>query len=369
MNILFITNMFPSKDHPQFGIFVENQVKALTNQGQKVLVLGINQPSSSKKKVINKYFQWGYRWGRMVLSSLKPKVDIVHAHYTFPSGMLALMFKKLTKTPYVVTCHGGDINKMAEKNKYLKRITSIILKKADHVIVVGPELREKVQNEYEIPSHKINQISMGVNKAMFHPVPKEEALRVTQLNSDEKNILFVGNLVEEKGIEDLLKAWKTIVAKENNIKLHVVGSAKSEAYKSKITDLIHTENMEASVSFHGARPQPELKNWFSSADMLVVPSRNEGFGLVALEAMACKTPVVTTDAGGLKYITAEGRGLMANAGNPGSLSEKISAMLNFKEDEKEAMIKEALIFVEENEVNNLNKKVLNIYKEVINYYN
>lgn len=369
MNILFITNMFPSKDHPQFGIFVENQVKALTNQDQEVLVLGINQPSSSRKKVIKKYFQWGYRWGRIVLSSLKTKVDIVHAHYTFPSGMLALMFKKLTKTPYVVTCHGGDINKMAEKNEYLKRITSIILKKADHVIVVGPELWEKVRKEYEVSSHKINQISMGVNKAMFHPIPKEEALRVTQLNSDEINILFVGNLVEEKGIEDLLKAWKSTVAKESNIKLHIVGSAKSESYKSKITDLIQTENMKATVSFHGAKPQSELKNWFSSVDMLVVPSRNEGFGLVALEAMACETPVVTTDAGGLKYIAAKGRGLMANAGDPRSLNEKISAMLNLNKKEKEAMVKKALIFVEENEVNNLNKKVLNIYEEVINHYN
>ncbi len=141
--ILVITNMYPSKEHNSFGIFVRNQVDAIKRRNVHVDVLAITNPKSGKVNVLTKYIIWFLKtlW---TLFTKGRKYHVIHAHYVFPSGFLGLIFKKLFKTRLIVTAHGGDIDKMAKKSKRLFQITKTILHEADHVIAVGDELYNEI---------------------------------------------------------------------------------------------------------------------------------------------------------------------------------------------------------------------------------
>ena len=114
--IMVFSNMYPSAQHPTYGIFVKNQVRLLESAGVDVDVVAIQDPGKGKKAALKKYMTW---FGRAVWQMIKhPKaIALTHAHYAFPTGVLSLIGKKLFGIPYVVTVHGGDIDQMAAKSQ------------------------------------------------------------------------------------------------------------------------------------------------------------------------------------------------------------------------------------------------------------
>ena len=134
MRIAVFSNMYPSKEHPTFGIFVKNQVELLRTANVDVDVIAIDNPRKGKRTTIKKYATWFFR-SFVYLMKNRKKVTLTHAHYAFPTGLLSLMGKKLFGIPYVVTVHGGDIDKMAAKSTRIANLTQSILTQAETVIV------------------------------------------------------------------------------------------------------------------------------------------------------------------------------------------------------------------------------------------
>ena len=118
--VLIITNMYPSKEHKTFGIFVFKQVEQLRQIGFTIDVLAITNPLTTKMNLLKKYMTWLLNGLFLLMRGKKYKV--VHVHYVFPSGLIGLMFKKIWKQKLVVTCHGSDLNKMAKKNATVKKM-------------------------------------------------------------------------------------------------------------------------------------------------------------------------------------------------------------------------------------------------------
>jgi glycosyltransferase involved in cell wall biosynthesis len=358
-NILVITNMYPSSQHKSFGIFVKNQVEALKEQQLQVDVVAITNPKSGKVSVLTKYLFWFLKTIFLLIFK-GSKYDVVHAHYVFPSGYLGLLFKKLFKTRLIVTVHGGDIEKMAKKSPRLYRMTRTVLHGADHIIAVGEDLYEQIKKDYLIPPDKLSIINMGVNRQVFKPYNQQEARVQCGIGREEQVVLFVGNLIEQKGLLELTEAFEMAIKSRTDVQLYLIGSEKQPLFKKQLEEEINERQLESRVHFLGTREQTDIALWMSAADCLVLPAHMEGFGLVALEAMSCGTPVIGTNVGGLRHLLSGNAGIITSVKNPVELANAMVEVLSSK-DTRDTLIRNGFKKAEENEQGQLLQKVINVY--------
>lgn len=304
--VFVISNMYPSKEHLAYGIFVKNQVQQLNASGiETVLAVNVN-PATGKKNVITKYLKWA-RQVQRVFKMNKHNISLTHSHYVFPSGIFSYWLKKRYQVPYVVTAHGGDINKMAQKGGVIRSYTEKILRHADHVIAVGEELAQTIEKDFGVERKHITVMSMGIDRTVFvQPANKKQAAVTLGMDPEKTNFLYVGNIIRNKGVKELVKAFKKLQtnAPEKSA-LYLVGSTKDVNFTAEVKELAKGER---NIHFIEPLPQKELAAYFGAADVFVLPSYIEGLGLVALEAMSCGTPVIASDVGGLHYMLADGAG-------------------------------------------------------------
>lgn len=357
--ILVISNMYPSSDHLSFGIFVKNQVTALEKAGLDVEIAVNTNPATGKKNTIVKYAKWGFS---TLMKGLKYRksIDVTHAHYVFPSGMLSLLLKKMFGIPYIVTAHGGDIERMAKKNARIRNWTASILRESDHVIAVGPVLAKQIEQDFDIAPDKISVVSMGVNHHVFSKGSQAEVRQQLQLAKEPFIFLFVGNVIKQKGVEELLQAFQMLKTKvEQPIELKIIGSRRDESFFQSLQPFFSED-----VKFIDPLKQQELVKWFQASDVFVLPSHLEGFGLVALEALATDTPVIASKVGGLVSLLGEGAGHLVEPGNAMALSEEMLRAVNTPKDQymnREA-VNEILAIHDEK---NITARCIDIYKSAI----
>lgn len=356
--ILVLSNMYPGKEAKTFGIFVKNQVKALRKEGLDVDVLAVDNPKMGKANVLKKYGTWLLHTFGNLLAKGK-SYDVIHAHYVFPTGMLALLYKKLWNKRMIVTAHGGDIDRMAKKSPKIRKWTESILREADHVIAVGHELHRTIHEEFHVPREKLSIINMGVNRDVFKPIGREAARKQLQLPQDEKMILFVGNLIRQKGLVELIAAYDKVKREEQNASLYLIGSVKDVGFRQELDRLIKEHDLQ-DVHILDAMDQKEIAVWMGAANVFVLPSHIEGFGLVALEAMSCQTPVVGTKVGGLRYLLADGAGVLVEPHDDESLYQGIADVLK-DGPFVEKLLEEGENRARENDQRYLIQKVLEVY--------
>ena len=316
--VFVISNMYPTQDHISYGIFVKNQVDSLKKAGMDVEV-GVNtNPATGAKNALKKYAAWGLRVMKTGLFQSN-RISITHAHYVFPSGMFSLLLKRMFGIPYVVTAHGGDIEKMAKKNARIRKWTGMILRESAHVIAVGPVLAKQIEEDFNIPISKITIMSMGVNREIFKRGDQNEARATLQLTTDEYLFTFVGNVIQQKGVEELLQAFQKVKERTDvKVKLAIIGSRRDMSFIEKIKPLVNED-----VLLIDPVKQSELVTWFQASDVFVLPSHIEGFGLVALEAIATGTPVIASRVGGLVSLLEDGAGHLVEVQNAKALAEEM----------------------------------------------
>lgn len=355
--IVVFSNMYPSQDHPTFGLFVKKQVELLQSAGLAVDVVAIQDPTKGKLPTLKKYMTW-FMQSALYMMKNRKHVSLTHAHYAFPTGVLSLMGKKLFGLPYVVTVHGGDIDKMAAKSPRIANMTKKILQQAQAVIVVGDQLREDVTTRFGVPDTNVHVMSMGVDTSVFKYVEKEAAREQLNLPQEEKVMLFVGNIIRAKGLLELVEAFDSLKMSLPDSSLFVIGSQKDSHFVEELRSFIRDKDVE-DIHFKEPLGQAELSLWMSAADALVLPSHHEGFGLVALEAMSAGTKVVATDVGGLSYLLKDGAGILVEAENPDSLAQGMWSVL----EEEVTVIDEAIVQakIEEHSFEAILEKLLTIY--------
>lgn len=361
MNKLAIfSNMYPSKEHPTFGIFVENQVKLLQDAGLQVDVIAIDNPKKGKMTTLKKYMSWFFRSFIYMIKNRK-KLSLTHAHYAFPTGLISLLGKKLMGIPYIVTVHGGDIDKMAEKSDQIAKLTGKILTEAASVIVVGERLKENVIQQFGVAESRVEVMSMGVNTAIFKAGSKQEVRGQLSLEHERDIILFVGNIIQAKGLLELVEAVSLLKKSGRAISLYMIGAERDASFSEKLRTLINEENVE-DIHFVEPLGQSDLARWMVAADVLALPSYHEGFGLVALEAMATGLKVVGTDVGGLSYLLGDGAGILVQPKDSKSLAEGVEVAL----DGASSIIEEKVVQdkVSLHSYETILQKLLEVYKSV-----
>jgi glycogen synthase len=192
------------------------------------------------------------------------------------------------------------------------------------VICCSDYMISHVRYVFGLPNDKLVMVPNGVNTYNYDGESNCQSFRAKFALPEEKIVLFVGRLVYEKGIHVLINAVPKILAKVN-AKFIIVGSG---YMKEQLLNIVRSMGLEHKVLFEGFMDEPTLHNLQKCADVSVVPSLFEPFGIVALEAMAAKSPVVASDTGGLsEIIEHDVTGVKVYPNNPDSLAWGITKVL------------------------------------------
>ena len=257
--------------------------------------------------------------------------DLVHSHYWL-SGQVGEWAQIRWQVPHMVTFHSlGMIKKQVLKAPREPDLRVATEKKVAHSsdCVIVPTRRELGNMAYyKTPRDKMTLIPCGVNLERFKPHAKKEARRHLSLPMDEALLLFVGRFTSEKGLDRILNA---IVLINPEFRPHLVivgGDGDQDEAMIECRELAQRLGIDAQVSFVGRIPQDELPKYYSAADLMVFPSLYESFGLVALESLACGTPVVSTPVGALEHVILQGKtGEVVTDPGPQALADGINRVL------------------------------------------
>lgn len=277
----------------------------------------------------------------------KIRYDIIHTNYWF-SGIIGMKLKKVLKIPMVHVYHSiGKIRFNALKKFKLQEKESVFFQKrikwekkiaetADRIITTSPIEKEVIKKIFKIDKDKIELITIGIDDKIFRPIDTKKAKRRLGFVENKKVLLYVGRIEWRKGIGTLLYAFAEILDKfRRNLKLYIIGGGKSEASKkldeverNRLDSIVEELGIQERVVFLGPKHQKYLRRYYSAADVCVVPSYYEPFGIVPLEAMACGTPVVASATGGLKFTIKDGlTGYLATPRSYHDFGAKISIVL------------------------------------------
>jgi len=264
------------------------------------------------------------------------KYDLIHSHY-WMSGIAARDLKAAWGTPVIHMFHTlGLMKQRVARNpdevegEYRLQGERDVLRLADRIVAATPAELAQLQWLYEADTHKIVVIPPGVDISRFYPISKDEAKEVIGVPPCEDMLLFVGRIEPLKGLETLIHAIAQMSARGIYVCLAVIGgdpdiSPETEnAEMARVQALREEAGLSDLITFLGKRSQDTLPYYYSAADAVVVPSYYESFGMVALEAMACGTPVVASQVGGLAFLVQDGvTGFTVPVDEPEALAERL----------------------------------------------
>ncbi len=257
------------------------------------------------------------------------ELDLLHVHYAIPHSVSALLARQMLaakgrRLPFVTTLHGTDITLVGLDRSYLP-ITRYSIQESDGVTAISNYLKEKTVESFEI-TRDIEVVTNFVNCDVYTPI-KDEAQRAearSRLASPNEAILMhLSNFRPVKRLVDVVKIFAR-VARELPAQLVLVGDGPD---RSAAEWLAHDLGIQARVRFLGK--QERVNEILPLADILLMPSELESFGLAALEAMACKVPSVATRVGGVPELIDDGEtGLLYNVGDVEGMATGVLSLLN-----------------------------------------
>ena len=257
--------------------------------------------------------------------------DLVHSHYWL-SGRVGIPLSGMWEVPHVTTFHTLAKTKLrarAGERETPQRIAteSLIMRHVDGMIVSTEEEKHDLTRLYGARACKINVVLAGVDLELFKPTDRQDARQVLGIR-ENKVILYVGRIEPLKGIEILLRAATLLEHTSDTRVLIVGGSPGSDTELDRLRALAVQLEIADLVTFTGAVRQTELPRYYGAADIFVLPSHSESFGLAALEAMACGTPVIVSRVGGLKTFVDSGKtGYLVPWHHPEAFAQRLETLL------------------------------------------
>ena len=346
MNVLFLTHSFPRSEGDAAGSFILRLAVALRDEDVKVRVVAPAAPGLAASEEIEgvgvdrfryaprRYERLAYT-GNMasdVATSWTAKLalvgflgsdfvhavrarrnfepQVVHAHWWFPNGVVGTWVGGLAHVPLVTTLHGTDV-RLARTVGVAKPLFAHVLKHSAAVTTVSRWLKDETE-----------ALAPGVRPEVA-PMPVATDLFAPSQNRDNRTLLFVGRLNEQKGLHHLLHA---MAAMKTAAELDVVGDGPD---RNSLQALAEQLGLSSRVRWRGQLSQSGLAPLYQRAAAVVLPSVDEGLGLVAVEALLCEAPVIAFDSGGLRdVIQHEKTGLLVKAGDDAALAKALDELLS-----------------------------------------
>ncbi len=243
-------------------------------------------------------------------------VDVISSQWWIPGGLVGWMVSLLSNRPLLVTLHGTDL-RILRGSKLFRPLARKIFKRAKGVTCVSSFLRDYLVQSGLIEKGKIKILPMPVDAEKFKPQKPSQKGR--------KTILCVARFTRQKGLDYLIQAARILLDRKFDCEVKIVGGGPEQGYlERKVEGLGLSER----VFLLDGVPQEELCFLYAEADVVVLPSTEEGFGLVLVEAQFCKRPVIGTDSGGIPDIIQDKiTGLLVKPKDSLALAEAIEKIL------------------------------------------
>ncbi len=270
--------------------------------------------------------------------------NLIHSHY-WMSGLAGETLKAEWNVPLIQMFHtlGLMKNRVAlspeeMEGEYRVNGEMQVIRAADRIIAATPAEQSQLEFLYQTPSRKISIIPPGVDTGHFYPISPDEAKSAIEIPQQDRLILFVGRIEPLKGVDKLIRSIAILRERGILVKhphdLAIIGGDPNEeatnmtAEMARLKILCHELNLDDLVIFLGKRGQETLPYYYSAAEVVVMPSHYESFGMVALEAMACGTPVVASQVGGLAFLVQDGvTGFVVPDGDPVLLADRLEQII------------------------------------------
>ncbi|MEM2876385.1 MAG: glycosyltransferase family 4 protein, partial [Candidatus Bathyarchaeia archaeon] len=257
------------------------------------------------------------------------RCDVIHAHDWLVSPASICLKHHLGKS-LVLTMHSTEVG----RSQVLRGPDSYTIDgfewwstfEASRVIVTSEAMRREVIEHFKLPEEKVFRIPNGVEVEKFEVDFDRRSFKLKYAASDERIILFVGRLTPQKGVEHLIRAFPLILQRHPESKLVIVGDG---WLSDDLRRLANSTGRPSKIYFTGFLPEDELVRLLLCADVLVIPSVYEPFGIVALEGMAAGVPVVASNVNGLSEVIQHGRnGILTYPANPESIAWGVDQVLS-----------------------------------------
>jgi D-inositol-3-phosphate glycosyltransferase len=336
--------------HERMGIYTDIFTRAtgagrsIVSLSDKVRVISIQAGPAEElpKEQLPDYLD-DFALGVRAFSTMqRVTYDVVHSHY-WQSGIAGVSVARALNVPLVHSQHTLGLVKnnflapgdSPEKQERLDGEHRLI-DEAGVLIASTDEEWQQLSCLYEAPHDRIKTVHPGVDHRLFNPGDRQQARSELGISADEAVMLYVGRIQPLKGLELAVRAaYEVLPALDRDLTFLIVGGvsgASGERELERTVKLIESLDLGDHVRFVGSVPHRNLPTYYRAADVLTVTSHSESFGLAALEASACGTPVIATAVGGLSYVVQEGRsGFLLGERDPVAFASRLKTLLSDQE--------------------------------------
>jgi glycosyltransferase involved in cell wall biosynthesis len=353
MNLLFISNVYPTPVAPTKGVFNSSLARALA-AGHRVRVIapvpwteelvrsrrGLFPPARAEirdgvpvyypryyypPRVLRSAYGWFYwrsirRVARELIGAERP--DVVLTFWAHPDGEAAVRAARECGAPVVSLVGGSDVLMLTRHAGRRARVANV-LRSSDAVVAVSRDLAVKIQ-ALGVAPEKVSVWSRGIDSSIFCPGSRAAARERLGMPPDVPALLWVGRMVPVKGLDVLLTACADLQKRGTDFHLYLVGGGE---LRRSLEQRARAQNLTARVSFVGERRHAELADWYRAADLTLLPSLSEGVPNVLRESLACGTPFVASRVGGIPEIATEPWAHLVPPGDPAALAGAVGAAL------------------------------------------
>ncbi len=253
--------------------------------------------------------------------------DVVLSYWLYPDAFGAMHAARRAGLPLVVGARGSDLR---VRDAVSRRLTRPVLHAAQRILVVSEDLGRVAAHDYDADPTRIRAIPNGCDATIFHPRDRNEARAALQLDADAELVVYVGRLVPEKGLRELLDAMTLLAPQRPKLQLALVGEGPMRAeLEARVA-----AGPTLRVHLPGAQGPHEVARWMAASDLVTLPSYSEGHPNVLVEALACGRPVVATPVGGIPEVVDADCGLLVAARDPVALAAGLRDALDRRWDEE-----------------------------------
>lgn len=357
MKILLVSNMYPDKKHSSYGIFV----KRFSDELNKIGVLQCKSVMHQQDGKFMKVFGYFVFYAETFFKILFGRFDCVYIHQASHSSPPVIVAAKIKKFKIYTNVHGCDVVPENTNQAKMQKYTKKILMLSDKIIVPSKYYEKLVSKKYSLEREKIFIYpSAGIDRAIFFEKTSEDKKFLKEkynFKNDVPIFGMAGRISEGKGWDTFVKAIS--ILKKDNIDATyiIVGEGRED---DKLDHLIKEYCLTDEIIRIGLLPQNKLCDYYNVIDYFVFPTKREGesLGLVALEAMACGTPVISSDFAAPGYYVKDGiNGYKFEMDNSQQLSEVMKHCCNLKKEKYQKLSEGAVKTAEDYNSNNIRNKL------------
>ena len=333
--VAIVCNSYPTKKNETNQIFIKNLVIELKKQSITTDVY--HNPvynywgnASNRKGIIANLIKYSFfiiGVSRLIIRI--KSYNLLNPHGVMISGFIAVLLKRFFNIPVALHIHGGDLNIYNSSSILYRKVYNNTISNSDLIVVNSNDIKNKVLKLTGVTPNKLIVISPGIDYEKFYRMGRQQIenhKKDFNIGNDKTILLFAGNAIKRKGLDILVDALKLLRTVQLS-KIHLIICSEGPELNKTKNKLQNIEGIKDSVIFLKKMDQSELRILYNIASIFIFPSRDEPLGLVGLEAIACGTPVIGSNIGGIPEYINKNNGMLFEVNKSKELAKRIGSII------------------------------------------